>query len=83
MENKTNLLKYRMQFELNELSSVRRVFQGYGIAYIVFMLSDGSTWPNLHFHKGGSKELLHELNSYLVFEKYDFFIYSKYFKLFI
>ncbi|CAF0712965.1 unnamed protein product [Brachionus calyciflorus] len=68
-ENKQNLNKYKHQFEFNELSSVRRIYQGYGIPCLVFMLTDGRTLPNLYFYKGGSKEFLQELSSYFVFKK--------------
>lgn len=61
--------KYRLQFDVNELSSVRRVYPGYGIPSIIFMLNDGRTWPSLYFHKGGSKEFLQELKTYFVFTK--------------
>ena len=72
VENRaTNLVssKYKLQFDVNELSSVRRVYPGYGIHSIIFMLSDGHTWPALYFHKGGSKEFLQELKTYFVFTK--------------
>lgn len=61
--------KYKLQFDVNELSSVRRVYPGYGIPSIIFMLADGHTWPALYFHKGGSKEFLQELKAYFVFTK--------------
>lgn len=61
--------KYKLQFDVNELNSVRRVYPGYGIPSIIFMLSDGHTWPALYFHKGGSKEFLQELKAYFVFTK--------------
>lgn len=63
--------KYKLQFDVNELNSVRRVYPGYGIPSIIFMLSDGHTWPALYFHKGGSKEFLQELKAYFVFTKYN------------
>jgi len=59
----------KLQFEINELNSVRRVYPGYGIPSIIFMLNDGHTWPALYFHKGGSKEFLQELKAYFVFVK--------------
>lgn len=61
--------KYKLQFDVNELNSVRRVYPGYGIPSIIFMLSDGHTWPALYFHKGGSKEFLQELKAYFVFTR--------------
>ncbi len=67
--NATASSKYKLQFDINELSSVRRVYPGYGIPSIIFMLSDGHTWPALYFHKGGSKEFLQELKAYFVFTK--------------
>lgn len=71
IENRTNLNKFKMQFDLSELSSVRRIYQGhsYDIPSIVFMLQDGHTWPNLYFHKGGSKEFLQELKTFYIFKK--------------
>lgn len=69
IENKNNANNYKLQFDLNELSSVRRIYQGYGIPSIVFMLTDGRTWPQMYFYKGGSKEFLQELKAYFVFTK--------------
>ena len=68
--NKPWYHKYaRMRFDLNELSSVRRVYPGYGIPSIVFMLNDGHTWPPLYFYRGGSKDFLQELKQYIIFLK--------------
>lgn len=63
--------KYKLQFDLNELSSVRRIYHGnsYDIPSLVFMLNDGRSWPNIYFYKGGSKEFLQELKAYFVFKK--------------
>jgi hypothetical protein len=35
----------------------------------MFYLNDGTKWPALYFHKGGSKEFLQELKHYFVFSK--------------
>ncbi len=48
---------------------MRRNFQGYGIPSIVFMMRDGRAWPNLYFFKGGSKEYLKVINSYIGLKK--------------
>lgn len=75
VENKTNLNKYKLQFELNELSAVRRIYQGYDIPSLVFMLSDGRVWPKIYFYKGGSKEFLQELKAYFIFTKFVYILY--------
>ena len=65
-----NHTKHKLQMNLNELSSVRRLLPAnVGIGSVVFMHVDGHTGPQLHFHKGGSKELLSELGKYVVFKK--------------
>ena len=61
--NKLSSQYSRLRFDINDLSSVRRVYPGYGIPSIIFMLNDGHTWPPLYFYKGGSKEFLQELKS--------------------
>lgn len=68
IENRINN-NHIIQFEINELSSVRRIYQGYGIPSIIFFLNDGTKWPALYFHKGGSKEFLQELKRFFVFSK--------------
>lgn len=59
----------KLQFEMHELNSVRRIYPGYGIPSIMFYLNDGTKWPALYFHKGGSKEFLQELKHFCVFSK--------------
>lgn len=68
IESKTSS-SLKLQFEIHELNSVRRVYPGYGIPSIMFYLNDGTKWPALYFHKGGSKEFLQELKHYFVFSK--------------
>lgn len=67
IENKIN--NYKLQFNIHELNSVRRVYPGYGIPSVVFFLNDGTKWPPLYFYKGGSKEFLQELKQFFVFRK--------------
>lgn len=70
MEHRNAKNMFKLQFDLNDLSSVRRVYQGYGFSHVVFMLKDGRTWPSLHFMKGGTKELLKLINNILGLKKY-------------
>jgi hypothetical protein len=63
------LLKFRFQFNFNNLRSVRRHHMLHGIAHMVFVLKDGTTLPAFHFNLGGSRDLLQILRKYLQLEK--------------
>ncbi len=68
LENQNKIFN-RLQFNINDLNSIRRTYPGIGTASLTFILSDGSTWPPLHFHKGGSKEFLTEIRKFYTFKK--------------
>lgn len=55
-----------INFELDELKSFRRSPQGCSWSYLVLILADGTTLPALHFHEGGSKSFILELQNYVV-----------------
>jgi hypothetical protein len=59
----------RLQFNINDLNSILRTYPGVGTASLTFILYDGSTWPALHFHKGGSKEFLTEIKKIFPYKK--------------
>ena len=64
-----NRHKYIINFELSDLKSFKRSGPGLGWSYLVFILRDGSTCPPVHFHKGGSKAFVRELEKYLTIKK--------------
>lgn len=47
-----------------------------GIAFLIFILNCGTTYPALHFHRGGSSEFLAAMKQHVSFEQKDptFFI---------
>ncbi|XP_005104242.1 TBC1 domain family member 15 isoform X2 [Aplysia californica] len=57
--------KYNISFDILDLKSFKRSAPNHGWAYIIFILKDGSTFPPLHFHNGGSKALLKELENFI------------------
>ena len=57
--------KYNISFDLLDLKSFKRSAPNHGWAYIIFILKDGTTFPALHFHNGGSKALLKELEKFI------------------
>ncbi|BFZ25230.1 hypothetical protein BsWGS_28269 [Bradybaena similaris] len=57
--------KYNIGFNILDLKSFKRSAPSQGWASIIFILKDGTTFPALHFHNGGSKALLKELEQYL------------------
>ncbi|KAL5009757.1 hypothetical protein ScPMuIL_012062 [Solemya velum] len=57
--------KYNISFDIFDLKSFKRSAPNHGWAYIIFILKDGTTYPALHFHTGGSKALLKELENFL------------------
>ena len=54
-----------IQFELRDLASIRRNSPPDGWAYLAFVLRDGTSLPNLHFHTGGSREFIVKLRQYV------------------
>lgn len=57
--------KYNISFDILDLKSFKRSAPNHGWAYIIFILKDGTTFPALHFHNGGSKALLKELENFI------------------
>ncbi|KAK7107602.1 TBC1 domain family member 15-like isoform X2 [Littorina saxatilis] len=57
--------KYNISFDILDLKSFKRSAPNHGWAYIIFILKDGTTFPALHFHNGGSKALLKELEKFI------------------
>ncbi|CAF1424033.1 unnamed protein product [Adineta steineri] len=68
-QSSSPLLKFRFNFNLHDLRSVRRHHMLHGIAHMVFILKDGTTLPAFYFNLGGSKELLQKLAQCLRLEK--------------
>ncbi|XP_041352062.1 TBC1 domain family member 15-like isoform X2 [Gigantopelta aegis] len=57
--------KYNISFDVLDLKSFKRNAPNHGWAYIIFILKDGTTFPALHFHTGGSKALLKDLEKFV------------------
>ena len=57
--------KYNVSFDLLDLKSFKRNAPNHGWAYIIFILKDGTTYPALHFHNGGSKAMLQQFGKYI------------------
>ncbi|XP_013063521.1 TBC1 domain family member 15-like isoform X1 [Biomphalaria glabrata] len=57
--------KYNISFDVLDLKSFKRNAPNHSWAYIIFILKDGTTFPALHFHNGGSKALLKELETFI------------------
>lgn len=57
--------KYNICFDILDLKSFKRSAPNHGWAYIIFILKDGTTFPALHFHNGGSKALLQQFGKYI------------------
>ena len=62
--------KYVVNFELTDLKSFKRSSPSLGWSYLIFIMKDGTTYPALHFHQGGSKALMKEMERYLYIKKY-------------
>lgn len=62
--------KYNISFDVLDLKSFKRSAPNHGWAYIIFILKDGTTFPALHFHNGGSKALLKELEKFVHIRRY-------------
>lgn len=61
--------KYNISFDILDLKSFKRSAPNHGWAYIIFILKDGTTFPALHFHNGGSKALLKELENFITIRR--------------
>lgn len=57
--------KYNISFDILDLKSFKRNAPNHGWAYVIFILKDGTTYPALHFHSGGSKAMLQFLGKTL------------------
>ncbi|XP_052808211.1 TBC1 domain family member 15-like [Mya arenaria] len=57
--------RYNLSFDVLDLKSFKRSAPSHGWAYIIFILKDGTTYPAVHFHNGGSKALLKELEKFV------------------
>lgn len=62
--------KYNISFDILDLKSFKRSAPNHGWAYIIFILKDGTTFPALHFHSGGSKALLQKFGKYIHIKRY-------------
>lgn len=62
--------KYNICFDILDLKSFKRSAPNHGWAYIIFILKDGTTFPALHFHNGGSKALLQQFGKYIHIKRY-------------
>lgn len=64
-DQKNERKKYNLSFDVLDLKSFKRSAPTHGWAYIIFILKDGTTYPAVHFHNGGSKALLKELEKFV------------------
>lgn len=64
-ELKNERKRYNLSFDVEDLKSFKRSAPTHGWAYIIFILKDGTTYPAVHFHNGGSKALLKELEKFV------------------
>lgn len=62
--------KYVINFDIGDLKSFRRSKPNLGWSYLIFILKCGSTYPALHFHQGGTKAFIKQLEKHLVIKKY-------------
>lgn len=53
-----------------DLKSFKRNAPNHGWAYVIFILKDGTTYPALHFHSGGSKAMLQFLGKTLHIQRW-------------
>lgn len=68
--------KYVIDFDLRDLKSLKRSRPNLGWSYIIFILKDGTTYPALHFHRGGTKAFVKELEAFLLIKKLVFVVMS-------
>ncbi|XP_074662893.1 TBC1 domain family member 15-like [Tubulanus polymorphus] len=57
--------KQIINFDITDLKSFKRSNPSLGWSYIHFLLKDGTTYPALHFHQGGTTALIKHLEKYL------------------
>lgn len=57
--------KYNISFDLVDLKSIKTSAIHHGWSYLIFILKDGTTYPALHFHSGGTKEFFTLLNNHV------------------
>ncbi|GCB59880.1 hypothetical protein scyTo_0014060 [Scyliorhinus torazame] len=58
--------KWAFSLSLSELKSIRKNKPGLGWSYLIFISKDGTSFPALHFHDGGTRALLKCLCKYIV-----------------
>ena len=73
--------KYNLSFDVLDLKSFKRSAPNHGWAYIIFILKDGTTYPAVHFHNGGSKALLKELEKFVHIRRYSLLHNNKHLSL--
>ncbi|XP_071942622.1 TBC1 domain family member 15-like [Antedon mediterranea] len=56
---------HAMTFDLHDVKSIRRSKPELGWAYLLFTLKDNVAMPALHFHDGGSSEMLKKIEKYV------------------
>ncbi|XP_061420596.1 TBC1 domain family member 15 isoform X1 [Lethenteron reissneri] len=64
-QSNTRKSKWAFAFSLSDLKSIRKNKPGLGWSYLIFIIRDGTSFPALHFHQGGSKALLTALSRYV------------------
>uniref|UniRef100_A0ABM0MQY8 TBC1 domain family member 15-like n=1 Tax=Saccoglossus kowalevskii TaxID=10224 RepID=A0ABM0MQY8_SACKO len=69
VQQPTKRSKYAMTFDLHELRSIKRSKPSLGWSYLLFVLKDGVTLPALHFHEGGSKDMMRYIERYVSITK--------------
>jgi len=57
--------KYIVNFDIKDLKTFRRSKPSLGWSYLIFILKCGTTFPALHFHHGGTKQVIQELRKHL------------------
>jgi len=57
--------KYVVNFDIKDLKTFRRSRPSLGWSYLIFILKCGTTFPALHFHHGGTKQVIQELRKHL------------------
>lgn len=66
---KTSQHKYIIDFDIRDLKSFKRSRPNLGWSYLIFILKCGTTYPALHFHQGGTKAIIKELEKYLIIKR--------------
>lgn len=64
-QKKQEKSQYAINFNINELHSIRRSDPKLAWSYVVFILKDSTTLPALHFHSGGIQSLIQNLQRYI------------------